>query len=47
MGEKKDKFEEKEEPPNDGIKWLIKLEKERHGQMVRYIGRILLEDKQF
>ena len=29
MGEKKHKFEEKEEPPNSEIKWLIKMDKKR------------------
>ena len=47
MGEKKHKFEEKEEPPGSGINWLIQMDKKRHGQMIRYIGRRLLEDKQF
>ena len=27
MGEKKHKFKEKEEPPNNGINWLIKMDK--------------------
>ena len=47
MGEKKHKFEEKEKPPNIGTNWLIKMDKKRQGQMIRYIGRRLLEDKQF
>ena len=47
MGEKKHKFEEKEEPPSNGINWLLKMDKKRQGQMVRYIGQRLLEDKQF
>ena len=47
MGENKRKFKEKEEPPNSGINWLIKMDKKRHGQMIRYIGQRLLEDKQF
>ena len=47
MGEKKHKFDEKEEPPSSGINWLIKMDKKRQGQMIRYIGRRLLEDKQF
>ena len=46
MGEKKHKIEGKEEPPSSGINWLIKMDK-RQGQMIRYIGQRLLEDKQF
>ena len=45
MGEKKHKFEERKEPPNSGINWLLKMDKKRQGQMIRYIGRRLLEDK--
>ena len=47
MGEKKHKFEEKEEPPNNGINWLIKMDMKKQGQMIWYIGWRLLEDKQF
>ena len=47
MGENKHKFEEKEGPPSSRINWLIKMDKKRQGQMIRYIGRIFLEDKQF
>ena len=47
MGEKKHKFEEKEEPPSSGINWLLKMDEKRHGQVIQYIGRRLLEDKQF
>ena len=46
MGEKEHKFEGKEGPPSSRIKWLIKMDKKRHGQMIRYIGWRLLEDKQ-
>ena len=47
MGEKKHKFDKKEEPPSSGLNWLIKMDKKRQGQMIQYIGRRLLEDKQF
>ena len=47
MGEKKHKFEEKEEPPNNGINWLLAMDEKRQGQVIRYIGQRLLEDKQF
>ena len=47
IGEKKHKFEEKEESPSSGINRLIQMEKKRHGQMIRYIGQRSLEDKQF
>ena len=47
MGEKKHKFEEKEEPPHNEINWLIKIDKNKQGQMVWYVGQRLLEDKQF
>ena len=47
MGEKKYKFKEKEEPPNSGINWLLKMDEKRQGQVIQYIGRKLLEDKQF
>ena len=47
MGEKKHKFEEKEEPPNNGINWLLKMDEKRQGQVIRYIGQTLHEDKQF
>ena len=29
MGEKKHKFEEKEEPPNNGLNWLLKMDEKR------------------
>ena len=47
MGEKKHKFKEKEEPPSSGINWFLKMDKKRQGQVIRYIGLRLLEDKQF
>ena len=47
MGEKKHKFEEKEEPSNSGINRLLKIDKKRQGQVIRCIGWRLLEDKQF
>ena len=47
MGEKEHRFEEEEEPPSSGINWLIKMDKKRHGQMIQYIGRRLLEDNNF
>ena len=47
MGEKKHKFEEKDEPPSSGINWLLNMDVKRQGQVIRYIGRRLLEDKQF
>ena len=47
MGEKKHKFEENEEPPDNGINWLLKMDVKRQGQVIRYIGQRLLEDKQF
>ena len=47
MREKKHKFEEKEEPPNSGINWLLKMDEKRHRQVIRYIGQRLLEGKQF
>ena len=47
MGEKKDKFEEKEEPPSSEINWSIKMDKKRQEQMIRHIGPRLLKDKQF
>ena len=34
MGEKKHKFEEKEEPPSSGLNWLLKVDKKKQGQMV-------------
>ena len=47
MGEKKHKSEEQEEPPSSGINWLLKMDEKRQGQVIRYIGQRLLEDKQF
>ena len=34
MGVKEHKFEEKEEPPNNRINWLIKMDKKINGQMI-------------
>ena len=47
MVQKKHKFEEKEEPPSSGINKLLKMDKKRQGLIIRYIGQILLEGKQF
>ena len=47
MGEKKHKFEEKEEPPSSGINWLLKMDEKRQKQLIMYIGQSLLKDKQF
>ena len=47
MGEKKHKFKEKEEPPNSEINQLLKMDEKRQGQAIQYIGRRLLEGKQF